>query len=96
MEIPERVKVGPHWFDVKIVDVVDKTKLLRGQINVTENTIRIKKDMARSKQEETFFHEVLHEITASLLIEGELLDEENVTRLAYAFYQVLVDNDLLK
>lgn len=96
MEIPERVKIGPHQFDVKIVDVVDSAMNLKGQINTLSNCIRLKRDMAQSKQEETLFHEVLHEIAASLSVQDALLDEENVTRIAYGFYQFLVDNDLLK
>ena len=48
--------------------------------------------MAQSKQEETFFHEALHEISAAVAVE---LEEEDITRLAYGFYMFLADNELL-
>lgn len=96
MKIPEKVKIGPHWFDVDIVEVVDVTMGLRGKIDTLSNSIRLMRDQAQSKQEETLFHEVLHEIAASLGIHDAILDEESITRLAYGFYQFLVDNDLLK
>ena len=93
MEIPKKVKIGPHWFDIEITEVVNKFIPRKGEINLVENTIKIDKSMAQSKQEETFFHEALHEISAAVAVE---LDEGDVTRLAYGFYMFLVDNELLK
>ena len=93
MEIPKKVKIGPHWFDIEITEVVNKFIPRKGEINLVENTIKIDKSMAQSKQEETFFHEALHEISNAVAVE---LDEEDVTRLAYGFYMFLVDNELLK
>ena len=93
MEIPKKVKIGPHWFDIELAEVVNKFTPRKGEIHLIENTIKIDKSIAQSKQEETLFHEALHEISNAVAVE---LDEGDVTRLAYGFYMFLVDNELLK
>lgn len=48
----------------------------------------------KQKVTQTFFHEILHAIDAHYL-DGKLT-EEQVCQIANGFYQVLVDNDMLK
>ena len=93
IQIPNKVKIGPHMFEVQLVEVVNKSEPRRAEINMLNNCIRIDSTMVVSKQEEGFFHEVFHEISTSLGVE---LEENDVMRLSYGIYMVLKDNDLLK
>ncbi len=88
-----KVKIGPHWFDVEMVEVVNKNVPRYGQMNSTEGRILIDIEIPKSRQEEVLLHEVLHELDYSL--EDCKLSEETVGRLAYGFYMFLVDNKLL-
>ncbi len=92
MKIPNPTKIGPHLFEVLFVDVVNKDIPRRGEVDPQNNTIRLDKTMNKSKIEETWFHEVIHEIDYSLDLG---LGEEGVGRLAYAVYMVLKDNGIV-
>ena len=93
MKIPNSVKIGAHIFEVQMVEVVNKEMPRRGEIDHEQNTIRLDKTMAQSKIEECLLHEIIHELDEELLIG---LSEDALSRLSYALYGVLVDNDLLK
>ena len=93
MQIPKKVKIGPHVFTVQLVDVVNKLIPRRGEVDHEANTSRLDKTMAQSKIEECFLHEILHELDEELVLG---LGEERVGRVSYALYGVLVDNKMLK
>ena len=84
MNIPPSVKIGAHtykvvWREMDICEQIDREKM----------EICVNPQHAKSVQESTFFHEVLHGINNEL--DHELLDS-----LAEQLYLFLTENDLLK
>ncbi len=92
MEIPDKVKIGAHWFDVHFTKEIDGFSDT-GQVQYWRNRINLQIDMAQSKKESVLFHEVFHEINHQ---HGWDIDEKQVTAIAENFYQFLTDNQLLK
>jgi hypothetical protein len=88
MNIPSRVKILAHWFDVKQVEPGELEKDC-GQTDIDLQRIRINKRLSQDMQEETFVHEILHAINIAV-------DEETINILAGALYQVLKENNLLR
>lgn len=63
MGIPERVRVGSQWFDVVVRSRHDDGMLSDGTFGYTldtENLIVIDADIARSRQQLTLWHELMH------------------------------------
>lgn len=101
MKIPNKLKVGGHTYDVKITDYDDeeKGKYNWGRTDLAKKKICIDKTIARSAQEETFFHEMLHCITHDTKINYNIeedKEEDFVRRMASSLYQVLKDNKIIK
>ena len=104
LNIPERIKIGAHWYSVSY----DSTLSIKYNFAGTTNfpTLQITLDNAdekpRSVLEETFVHEILH---TAMIHSGfyksetepfQISEEELIGRLAPILYQILVDNVLQK
>lgn len=92
MKIPDMVKIGGHWFNIKIVhedDGFDITGKKYGWIN----KIFLQGKAIQSKQESTLFHEIIHEIDWQNNLS---LSEQQTSTIAESMYQVLIDNGWLK
>ncbi len=92
MEIPDKVKIGAHWFDVHFTKEIDGFSNM-GQVQHWQNRINLQTDMVQSKKESVLFHEVFHEMNDQSDWD---LNEKQVVAIAETFYQFLIDNDLLK
>ena len=88
MDIPKKLKVGAHTFNVFLVDPDDIEKDC-GECNIGKLTIKIKKNMPQSVMEETLIHESIHAMNFGL-------EEKDVQFLSMGIYQILKDNNLLK
>ena len=90
MKIPKKLKIGGHIFKI---DCSKELKDMDGECARDENTLRICKTLPQNQKEVTLIHEIFHALNASF-------DEGNyhmiLDSLSEQFYQVLVDNKLLK
>ena len=96
MKIPKTVKVGAHTYTIKEVDNLDGVMGMQENIKLK---IQIDKDLPQSQKEETFFHECLHGILDISGINrdmGTTEEEKLVQAIGHGFYQLLIDNNLLK
>lgn len=95
MKIPKTVKVGGHIYKVEITKTSEESKGHNnwGRTNHAKLKIYIDRELATSKQEETYLHELVHAIDFHM---GTKLKEEQVERFSNGLYQVLKDNNLLK
>lgn len=73
------------------------TSELDGEVTFADCIITIRASMTGKKQQQTFWHEMMH-----IILEGETFgggttkkDEELVTRISNMLYGVLMDNGLL-
>lgn len=89
------VRVAAVPYIVRIVRALLSSDL-NGETHIGDCVIHIREDMPPAKQEQTFWHELLH-----VMLDGEPhgantpKNEEYVTRLSNTLYGVLIDNDLL-
>ena len=92
MEIPKKLNICGFEYTVEIREIDDSN--LYGQHNLTKCQILIANDVtSKQKQEQTLIHEILHAIDCAV---GTKLDEEQITALSRALYQVLKENSLLR
>ena len=92
MKLPDKVKIGGHWFNIEYRDERDAYSNM-GSSFTCWNLIILQKDMCASKQMSNLFHEVLHEIGTQNDLD---LSESQVTSISEGFYQFLTDNGFLK
>lgn len=85
MKIPNKLKIGGHTVEVKLVDNIEGGNL--GLWDPKENLIVLDKTQPASQIEVTLIHEVLHAVNI-------LTDHEKLEYLSQALYQVIVDNKL--
>ncbi len=83
----EKIKIFGHQFDVDYREL--RGKDLLGESSNAQNRIVIDPWQAPSQQEDTFLHEIVHQISNVL---GLKLDEETVWRLAAGLHTIIVDN----
>lgn len=89
-EIPERVKVGPYWYDVEMVNrILHHDGERSGEVDHEEQRISIVGNQAPSGRWAIFWHEVLHAVDE---VANTALKEDAVTRLAEILSAVLLDN----
>ena len=95
MKIPNKIKIGGHEYSVKITKVTDEAKGASnwGRSYHATQKIFIDKELSRTKQEETFVHEIVHCIESFMESNSK---ENHVTRFSNGLYQVLKENNLLK
>lgn len=92
MKIPDKLKIGGHYFDICVVPP-DNGFERSGQKNGWKTKILLHGDMVQSKRESVLIHEVIHEIAWQANID---LNEIETSVIAEGLYQVLVDNKLLR
>ena len=78
-------KVQVKWLTEKEIGTIS------GQCWQKHNIIKINNQLPESRQEEVLLHEILHFIHSNL---GYEKDEQLVTALGEALYQVLKDNKI--
>lgn len=90
MRIPDRLKIGALWWEVKVVPLADLDcdSTTVGDQSVASQTIRLAAEISPEMRDLTFFHEILH------CIDGEM-SHSTVEMLSQALYQVFRENDLL-
>ncbi len=93
MKIPDKLKIGGHWVDIEFRSEKREQYDKMGTLCHWENRLILQEDLVESKQASSFFHEVLHEIDKQNFLD---LTEKEITAISEGFYQVLVDNELLK
>ncbi|WP_123053131.1 hypothetical protein [Clostridium sp. JN-1] len=92
--LPESIKIGGIDYRIKLVDICDEGNLnVDGKIVFPTQEIRIKKGLEEQYGENILLHEIIHGIFEFC---GWEQDEESITRLSNALYQVLSDNDIFK
>jgi len=90
MKIPEKLKIGGHVVDVRIVSSTEMpTKL--GQSMEQLNFIRVWDGMPESQTASTLLHEIIEYIDAHYELK---LEHPKISTLAQALFQILRDNDL--
>ncbi len=92
MIIPKKLKIGGHVYKV-ILDGKIKAGTSMGQncgqLNRFDGMISVNKNLIRTEQEETLFHEIFHAMNNEI-------NEALVESLSQQWYQVLKDNNLLQ
>jgi hypothetical protein len=91
MKIPNKINVNGVEFSILRVDNLEHDVF--GDFKIKEGTVRLDGGLPGSVMEAVFFHEILHLVD---FFTETKVSEEDVTRLAWAFYHVLKDNKLLK
>lgn len=93
MRLPKSLKIAGQKFKVKYFDF-DRTRInvgYRGWIRCNALEIDIDNTHPEQIQEVVLLHEIIHALDYSYKLD---LDEDTVTRLGSALYQVLKDNKL--
>lgn len=93
MKIPDKIKVGGHWIDIKYRSDDEDAYSAAGSNRSCANLMVLSKTNRGSKQESILFHEIIHELSWQHDLE---LNERQISSLGEGFYQVLVDNGWLK
>ena len=89
MKLPNKIKIGGHEYNIKLVEPSKLEDGNCGMIDRDKGEIYISKNLIRSEQEVTFFHEVIHIINSAL-------SEEQTDSFAQSIYSLLKNNNLLK
>ena len=87
-----KIKIGGHNYSVFYVKGNHKEKGIEnyGKIYHDAKKIYIDKDIAKSQQEETLLHEILHAIDQ--IYNNHSLSEKQIESMSEGLYQVLKDN----
>lgn len=88
MKIPAKMKIGGHFYLVKLVEPEDIEKVC-GEVDRSKLEIKINNNLPQSQLEETLIHESLHAINMDI-------PEKEIEYLSSSIYQVLKDNNLLR
>lgn len=100
MNIPNKVKIGAHEYQVLRRDDEGENDFRFGHCNIRGLKIYIDDRVSQSQQEETFFHEVLHaicdQVHAFPKSDDGVKDEEKLVQpIGHGFYQFLKENNLI-
>ena len=99
MNIPKKVKIGPHIYKIKYVKDLNHDHDIVGQSLHLRGTIKIDPDQSISQQEDTFIHEILHAIDEQTkFTESDRSEsEKTIQRLSPLFLSIIKDNpDIFK
>ena len=66
MIIPNKIRIGKHYYDVQQCKLIDWSTKLTGQINYGKEILKIRTCRLDIENEATFFHELAHRIIRSL------------------------------
>ena len=91
MKIPDKIKIGGHDVDVKIVSPADLGPDVGGDFQGQYNLIRISNDSVESCMARTLMHEIVEWISGHHELN---MEHSQVTSLAENLFQVLRDNNL--
>lgn len=89
--IPQRIKIGGHTFDVKLVESIALRDECYGKMWLDKLEIHIDNSISESLQIETLYHEALHAISE---LNGLDLEENQVQCIAHGMFQVVKDNEI--
>lgn len=91
MRITDEVKIGGINYTIKTVDTIADNRDLDGQIHYQDQTITLRKDIIFGADygKSVFLHEIIHGVFEHCGLEQ---DENIVSRLTSALYQVIKDN----
>lgn len=94
MKIPNRIKVGGITYQILIepIERSESGNLLLGQTNNIDNTIRINSKSAPERQQQTFFHELMHAVAFESSNTELYDDERTIDSVGLMLYQVFMDN----
>ena len=91
----KKVKILATEYEVEEDEQIDKYTRLLGQIEYTEQKIKIDKNISEDLKREVLLHEILHGIFEKLNYEGINNDEQKVHSIASTMYLVLKENNLI-
>jgi hypothetical protein len=94
MEI-KKMKILATEYDVEEVEQIDKYTRLLGQIQYTEQKIKIDKNISEDMKQEVLIHEILHGILEKLGYTQLNDDEQKVQSIASTMYLVLKENKII-
>ena len=94
MIIPDKIKIGNYYYDIKLVEEFSLHCLGRGAL--LKQSILLNSEASQELKEETFIHEIIHQILGQRSFSNEDKNETLIDSLAAGLYQVFKDNDLLK
>lgn len=90
-----KLKILATEYDIEEVEQIDKYQRLLGQIEYTEQKIKIDKSLSEDMKRETLMHEILHGILEKLGYDNINEDEQKVHSIASTMYLVLKENELI-
>lgn len=99
MKIPKKIKVGAHCYTIKITKVRDVAKgsSTWGRTTFAGCNVFLDSELAPSKLEETFIHEILHIcFDQAGIVKDEKEEEQLVNAIANQLYPILKNNNLLR
>lgn len=90
-----KIKIMATDYSVEEVEQIDKYQRLLGQIEYTEQKIKIDKNISEDMKREVLLHEILHGILEKLNYIEINEDEQKVHSIASTMYLVLKENNLI-
>jgi len=87
MKFPESIQVGGYTVPVVWDNIFIKNRINGESQNSPFKLITIDESIARNMQNETFWHEVLHQINC-IYLDG-ILEENHIDALGNGLYQVM-------
>lgn len=94
MIIPKTLKIGNLTYAVKYKHEEDINAY--GKSSMQEGWLHLDSSMPKALQEETFFHEIIHQILDQKSYATETKNENLVDVLSSGIYQVLKDNKFIR
>lgn len=91
----KKMKILATEYDVEEVEQIDKYTRLLGQIQYTEQKIKIDKNISEDMKQEVLIHEILHGILEKLGYTQLNDDEQKVQSIASTMYLVLKENKII-
>lgn len=87
MQIPRKIKIGAHNYDIVIAKPNELGNDRDGYHDPANNQIIINGEYGHSHQLATFWHESLHALNSEL-------EEKDVEFIAQGITQIIIDNNL--
>lgn len=91
----KKIKILATEYEVEEVEQIDKYERLIGQIEYSEQKIKIDKNISEDMKKETLIHEIIHGILEKLGLNELNEDEQKVQSIATTLYLVLKENGLI-
>jgi len=97
MQLPSKVKIGPHVFEVVFPYVFTNNSTLCGQVDSTACEIRLASENAGVKYNatkvwDTFFHELAHKVLDIAGVDLGSRGENVCDLLAHTVLAMMIDN----